>query len=349
MGNPAEANGAPVQDDPAPPPYSEVVTQTPTAAAAAPPTEKSEVQDQAPPYTTAPETTAGPSSAAASASASSAGPSTSAGAGAAGRVGSRFPVNLSAFFRWKFTMTFHLGERKEAPLFAVTAHTGWTAKPLLELHDGPGEDDPIIATANSAGGYRGRDSVLMVGVGVGVGVPQPATRTKKGEEVRMTPIQMPCAQSSWRSASFPFQVEVVWPPGGGGGGKGGGSSSSSSSSSRVERFEWRHSKGAEIRDMDVISYGWKLVRLDGPARSGGGGGGKRAEREVGLTSDGLEVVAAWGHDINWSMTQDWKFRFLGSGATGELGDRWAVTAVISSLKIWHLEYQRSSSTTIAVA
>jgi hypothetical protein len=43
-----------------------------------------------------------------------------------------------------------------------------------------------------------------------------------------------------------------------------------------------------------------------------------------------------------SITKAVEFRFVGSGMTGEFGERWAVTAVISALGIWEKEKRRNA-------
>ncbi|CCF35983.1 hypothetical protein CH063_07655 [Colletotrichum higginsianum] len=97
---------------------------------------------------------------------------------------------------------------------------------------------------------------------------------------------------------------------------------------RLERFEWRSSSGEAIAMLDGRSRGWKLVRL---AQSAGSAGFR--------SSDGKEVVAVWT-DAGLSMTKVAKFAFTGSGLTGELGERWAIMAVISGLAICERQRQR---------
>ncbi|GKT52695.1 hypothetical protein ColTof4_14277 [Colletotrichum tofieldiae] len=97
---------------------------------------------------------------------------------------------------------------------------------------------------------------------------------------------------------------------------------------RLEQFQWRPSAGEAIAMLDGRSRGWKLVRLAhsaGPAAFRG--------------SDGKEVVAVWT-DAGMSMTKLAKFAFTGSGLTGELGERWAIMAVISGLAICERQRQR---------
>ncbi|KAH8648576.1 hypothetical protein BX600DRAFT_442862 [Xylariales sp. PMI_506] len=106
------------------------------------------------------------------------------------------------------------------------------------------------------------------------------------------------------------------------------------SGGRREAFEWRHSHGGEVDGLGGRGRGWKLVRL---AASGSG-----ASR----SSDGKEVVAVWAN-ASMSATKILNFEFLGSGATGVLGERWAIMAVITALRIWDKERKARSSSAAA--
>ncbi|KXH64922.1 hypothetical protein CNYM01_04191 [Colletotrichum nymphaeae SA-01] len=101
---------------------------------------------------------------------------------------------------------------------------------------------------------------------------------------------------------------------------------------RLEQFEWRTSSGEAIAALDGRSRGWKLVRLAQSVPQNAGPGAFRG-------GDGKEVVAVWT-DAGMSMTKLAKFAFMGSGLTGELGERWAIMAVISGLAIFERQRQR---------
>ncbi|KAI0974829.1 hypothetical protein F4678DRAFT_457945 [Xylaria arbuscula] len=60
-----------------------------------------------------------------------------------------------------------------------------------------------------------------------------------------------------------------------------------------------------------------------------------------------EVVAVCAGTGMWSVTKVLYFRFLGAGADGSLGDRWAIMAVASALAIWNRD-RRSRSAAPAV-
>lgn len=80
-----------------------------------------------------------------------------------------------------------------------------------------------------------------------------------------------------------------------------------------EKFEWRSSKGEDVKSLGGMSYGWKLMRL------------KPGEEEV--------VAAFTLPKLSRSIWTAAKFQFLGSGATGELGTQWAKMTVLTFLRI----------------
>lgn len=129
---------------------------------------------------------------------------------------------------------------------------------------------------------------------------------------------------------------------------------------RVERFEWRRSRGAEVRSVGQSSWGgYKLVRLgstdtkedytsseeDLPKGSSRiSSSSSNSNSGEGYTSDGKEIVAVWGNASCWkTMSGVGEFQFRGSGATGELGNMWALMAVMSCMSIWQ-KVQRDNAT-----
>ncbi|KAI8964965.1 hypothetical protein F5Y11DRAFT_362880 [Daldinia sp. FL1419] len=106
---------------------------------------------------------------------------------------------------------------------------------------------------------------------------------------------------------------------------------------RREAFEWRRSRGEEVRVLGGRERGWKLVRLRTDAPTGLGGQGRAVFGGGATAGDGREVVAVWAW-ATMSLTKKLRFRFLGSGASGVLGERWAVMAVVTAL--WSFERER---------
>lgn len=98
----------------------------------------------------------------------------------------------------------------------------------------------------------------------------------------------------------------------------------------IERFEWRHSHGDEVKKVGRSKWGWKLVRMNSDL----------AEGQVARTSDGKEVVAVWAPAAK-SLTKRGEFQFL-DGSSGEgLGDLWRLMAIFSLLCIVQKEMQAS--------
>lgn len=146
---------------------------------------------------------------------------------------------------------------------------------------------------------------------------------------------------------------------------------SGSGSGRREVFEWRRSSGGEVEALGGRHSGWKLVRVSAetattststtsaatstsattstaaaattltvtPTTS------KKARKQSrshghahGESSDGMAIVAVWvGASAFFASSRVLRFRFLGAGADGGLGRRFAVMAVATALAIWHRE------------
>jgi hypothetical protein len=81
--------------------------------------------------------------------------------------------------------------------------------------------------------------------------------------------------------------------------------------------------------------GWKLVRTTSKVTYGTAEGPNSRTREV--ASDGKEVVAKLVDNTVLSSKVA-KFEFLGSGATGALGDDWSIMAVLTALRLWQMRY-----------
>ncbi|KAI0867948.1 hypothetical protein GGS24DRAFT_483818 [Hypoxylon argillaceum] len=232
----------------------------------------------------------------------------SSGAGSISGVKPKFPAALNAYMG--FAKTFQLGERKEEPLFAVRMHSGFTKNPDLVLYDGPSDKGPVLATATHESLWKS-SSILTAPAREGVAHDSESQR-----------VAMP-GHWNLKRQTFAFAAEV-------GVGK----------ETRREEFEWRSSHGSEVKELDGYRWGWKLVRLSSQAP---GGGGERATRALGSTSDGLEVVAAWAHNNSFSMSKMFKFQLMGSALAGMLGERGATLALISALRIWWLEVNSAAA------
>lgn len=123
----------------------------------------------------------------------------------------------------------------------------------------------------------------------------------------------------------------------------------------VETFEWRRSRGSEIKQLGASWRGWKLVRMGSSSRgqhdaaqyqdadddslprySSEDEKHERADSAVASEESGEdEIVAVWAKTGTWTSLHDvGEFAFLGSGASGELGQRFAVMAIMTALCIW---------------
>jgi hypothetical protein len=210
-------------------------------------------------------------------------------------IANQFPPSFNAYYQWKFTKTFHLGQSKDNPLYAVRAHTGWSGTPGIVLHSGPSDKDPPLAAAGNESKWSTHSTVILP--------PLPGSNGDSSSEFMRTNV-------GWKTVTYPFTIEV-----------------GDGMHIRRENFEWRQSRGGEIKELDKYSRGWKLVRL---GQHADGAGGERSDRSLGATSDGKEIVAVWTWHTGWSMTKALKFQFMGSGLTGEMGERWAVMAGVAA-------------------
>lgn len=91
---------------------------------------------------------------------------------------------------------------------------------------------------------------------------------------------------------------------------------------RTERFEWRRSRGKEVRGSDIFRRGWKLVRMNGT-------GSRPADLE-GYARDGGEIVAVWTSHLG--ITDMGRFQFLGSGLDG-LGEAFKLMAIVTCVAV----------------
>ena len=233
----------------------------------------------------------------------------------------KFPPTMNGYFTWKLTSTFYMGPSNEERLFAVTTHSNvFSSKPSVVLYNGPTDKHPTLATFKADKWGRTRPGTISLPGSSG-------TSYAHDIEELMTP----SSSSHHTSSVWSFEAPI--------GGKTG----------TRQRFEWRSTHGTEIKQLATgHSYGWKLVRIAGPA-SNSSAGGRRKERDLGYTSDGLEIVAILAHNASWSMTKGFRFAFMGTGLTGTLGEIWEIMTLISALQLWYWDEQKAAASTAAVA
>ncbi|KAI1100299.1 hypothetical protein F4804DRAFT_319297 [Jackrogersella minutella] len=219
---------------------------------------------------------------------------------------SAFPTTWVLYHTLSMSQILMIGSREHGPLFAVTKHSGWwTGQPDLVLHRGPHASLPALA-AGMGGAGIGRHSIIVL-------PPPPGFGQESSQELLLRVEDKD--NTEWKShVSFRFTIEVGTDP----------------SRYRRETFEWQHTHGELISVfLDRAKDGWKLVRLDGD-EDGDSDGPEPHERQ--------EIVAVWAY-ARMSMTKVLKFRYLGNGATGAFGGRWAIMAAMTAMRM----YQRQQN------
>ncbi|KAM0808331.1 hypothetical protein AB5N19_08674 [Seiridium cardinale] len=263
-------------------------------------------EEAPPPYSEGPAGTSSASAVLPQPSTSQTQPKQNYQAGPPVQINRQFPIAFSVYHGSTFSRTYALGEHQAQPLYAISTHTGWSGQPDVVLHSGPSDSSPPLAGVD-AGTFSRSATVELP--------PLPASRLAAAQE--------PLNFSGFSNGTHGFTIEV-------------------GSTGRREPFEWRHSHGTEVDLLGGSSAGWKLIRLATDAPGGeGAGNGAHFVGGGSQSSDGKEVVAVWSN-ARMSMSKILNFRFLGSGATGVLGERWAVMAVITALRIWDKERKASN-------
>ncbi|KAK8086910.1 hypothetical protein PG994_001884, partial [Apiospora phragmitis] len=226
------------------------------------------------------------------------------------------------------SLVYTLGEHESEPLYTLTIHSGISGNPSLVLHNGP---DPGRPPSPRRQGARPGDFRQQAhGQGLAHHPARPAQ------------LRPPHRRGAPRDP--PLGAITA-----GGGDDGTGNDNEDDKAANQwtrERFEWRHSRGNEVKQLDRLNSGWKLVRIHSEAD---GVGGTRRARDAGASSDGKELVAVFAEVSGWSTSKVVKFKFLGSGATGEMGPRWSLMAVMTALRIWDTQNGLSESAAATAA
>lgn len=215
-----------------------------------------------------------------------------------------------------WTRKFKIGEHQDAPLFAVIPHSGWFGRPRLTLHTGAGRKSDVLAVVKkSSFSLRNRAGFTIV---------FPSAEAREDDDVVEVMAHLsPNAMFQHRSYQFTVRAGTGW-------------------ERHTETFEWRYTHGKNIgilregRDdgksrkaMSRLQGGWELVRL----------GSERFRPGQSGWSGGEEIVAVFG-EASMSMHKKASFAFLGSGATGKLGERFANMAVITGMALWDEEQRQ---------
>lgn len=213
----------------------------------------------------------------------------------------QFPPKFNLYSTSPFDgRSYTLGEHRSQPLYAVAMHSGLSGQPSTILYSGASDQTAPLGTADGTALSSATTIELFLPGGAG-----------------------PCTYQAESGGGFAhrtlrFDVEV------GGGGNGG-----------RETFEWRHSKGDEVRALGKQLQGWKLVWL-GSGGGGGGGGSSSSSAGGPKSSDGNGVVAVWAHG-HMSRSKFFCFQFVGSGLGSGMGDRWTLVTILTALRMWDRE------------
>ncbi|KAH8894327.1 hypothetical protein GQ53DRAFT_745045 [Thozetella sp. PMI_491] len=180
-----------------------------------------------------------------------------------------------------------LAESERRPLNAVTIQSGSAGEPAIILHSGESASSRPLATLTfpkSAPGFE-----------VSIRNFRPGESSMRKEVV---------SAHGWPSRVYSFTTEVAAQEG-----------------VRPGQFEWRRTRGTDVKQLGGRREGYKLVRLDGQGIIGPRAG------------DGKEVVAVCATTKSTNHSR-FVVRFLGTGAAGVLGERWAIMAVITALGLY---------------
>ncbi|OTB02961.1 hypothetical protein M426DRAFT_12997 [Hypoxylon sp. CI-4A] len=216
-----------------------------------------------------------------------------------------FPSSWNLYHTLSVGKALTLGPHGREPLFAVSKHSGWwTGLPDLVLHRGPSDAFPPLAVGMGGIGV-GRHSIIVL-------PPLPESGLESSQEILLR-IEEKTADRFHSHVRFRFAIEVGEP-----------------GRCRREIFEWRHSHGDVVADfLDGAKNGWKLLRITDQDCD---------DLEEPSSTGGHEIVAVWAY-AKLSVTKVLKFRYLGSGASGDLGDRWNIMAAMTALRMYQRQHK----------
>ncbi|KAF7552278.1 hypothetical protein G7Z17_g4438 [Cylindrodendrum hubeiense] len=211
----------------------------------------------------------------------------------------RLPLAFNIYHKGWASKTYFLGDHEDQATLTLTLHPILgTKKPFIVLHEGKDPNGKVLGTVTKESLLKAHTTITVPG--------------RPGSAFDPITERLACSVAlTYFTFTFSFDVGI---------GK----------DTRRETFEWRSSRGNEVKALDNWAWGWKLVRLGADE----GPGGTRTERDAGETSDGKKIVAVWSEESKWTLSKCGKFHFIGAGATGELGEEWAFMAVMTSLRLW---------------
>ncbi|RFU76195.1 atp synthase alpha chain precursor [Trichoderma arundinaceum] len=221
-------------------------------------------------------------------------------------AGVTFPNTMELYYdpSWK-KLKLSLGESPSEPLYMFNLPEGWWGD--LIMYNGPTLEHPPLAAVRNTGKTAMGNVVTLPPLGSGQEVIEEKMSRRRNGMMDVF--------------SFAAVVEVR---------------EGEKPTRRVERFEWVSSGSKEVKDLHEWSHGWKLRRV--AANGADEDADKDADAddekyEAANDSTPGEILAVWA-DATKSLKKAAKFQFINSGATGELGDAWALMAVITFVRVW---------------
>lgn len=226
---------------------------------------------------------------------------------------------------------FICGAHEDDRICLVDVHTGYSCKPPLgsrpgvHLHRGPKADDAVFAAAGDESRFSARvyaldnTSVILL----------PPLDDQKNNSQQLVNEPMHARSGDGReevaadkAVRFGFSVEV-------------------DRAMHRERFEWvKIAKREEADGEDIKAGAYKLVRLRTWSED--------QASISSLKSPGSEIVAVLTFFNVWSsLKHAFSLDLRDNGPV--LGDRWALMAVITALRLWSLRVNGRTSKTVVVA
>lgn len=244
------------------------------------------------------------------------------------RIGFPQTMHMTWLKSWS-KIAIHIAAPDSQPLYSISMPVGYGGHTVL--HPGPGAEAPPMAYITRKGSnftfnLPGVPSSGLAPCEVGMACEHPHT------EVR-----------------YRFSM-TVWHQGG----------------QRTEVFEWRRSRGDQVKALGGSRNGWKLVRMGTganvevlapfqeftaanpvPARKLGDG----QAATPGYAKDGYEVVAVFSEakTFSMSMMDVGRFQYVGSGAAQAMGYHWALMAVLSGMCVFQHQMARQTNATGSTA
>jgi hypothetical protein len=212
-------------------------------------------------------------------------------------------------------ISLYLGEPDSEPTHSISFPKGWYGD--IILHNGPHTESTPLAISTKDGSCRTDYTISLPAL--------PGTGFSGGEEILRHP--------TGRKGRWWFGITI---------GEG--------ADRHLERFEWRRSRGDEVKSIGQSKWGgYKLVRLGSSKEDEFSSDEDAADEREGFTRDGKEIVAVWATSSTFkSFTGVGELHFRGTGATGELGTLWALMTVMSCMSIWQ-KAQRDAATAGALS